>query len=208
MIEKELDYDNKTEEDKKDEKKDESENNEITIDFNKKIDKKNFTSGNNKYYNNNKKYGYNKQYNKNNSGYSNREFYDEKKQEKNIHKFRRFEEELTDKNEEEDIKKPLFYNSKKIPGTQDIPVQNKFIKIEDFINVENLKEDINQIVKDTYLELKAEINKDLEEQYGSLNINAKTYVPKKKMMGNNYGQNFINNNNSNIFPQNTVPPSY
>ena len=87
-------------------------------------------------------------------------------------------------------------------------MQNHFIKIEDFVNVESLKEDINKIVKDTYLELKAEINKDLEEQYGSLNINAKTYVPKKKILSNNYGQNFINNNNSNIFPQNTVPPSY
>ena len=202
MIEKELDYDNKQDEDKKDEKKDESENNEITIDFNKKIDRKNFTSGNNKYYNSNKKYGFNRQYNKNNSGFGNREYPDDKKSENKNNRFRRFkEEEVTDKNEEEDIKKPLFYNSK-IQGTQD------FIKIEEFINVENLKEDINQIVKDTYLELKAEINKDLEEQYGSLNINAKTYIPKKKILGNNYGQNFINNNNSNIFPQNTMPPSY
>ena len=214
MIEKELEYDNKKEEeDKKEEKKEENENNEnnenneITIDFNKKIDRKNFTSGNNKYYNSNKKYGFNRQYNKNNSGFNSREYNDDKKSENKSNRFRRFkEEELPDK-KEEDIKKPLFYNSK-IPGTQDIPVQNQFIKIEDFINVENLKEDINQIVKDTYLELKAEINKDLEEQYGSLNINAKTYVPKKKILNNNYGQNFINNNNSNIFPQNTVPPSY
>ena len=59
------------------------------------------------------------------------------------------------------------------------------------------------------MELKAQIDKDLEEQYGSLNINAKTYVPKKKILGNNmnnYGPNFINNN-SNIFPQN-APTSY
>ena len=69
MIEKELEYEPKNEEDKKDEKKDENESNEITIDFNKKIDRKNFTSGNNKYYNSNKKYGFNRQYNKNNSGF-------------------------------------------------------------------------------------------------------------------------------------------
>ena len=206
MIEKEIDYD----EVKNDtDKKDENENKEIIIDFKKNIDRKNFTSGNNKYYNSNKKYNYNQKYNKNYSGYNSKEYNDDKKPENKNNKFRRFkEEELSDKGEEEDIKKPQFYNSK-IQGAQDIPPQIKNIKIEDFIDVSNLKEEINKIVKETYMELKAQIDKDLEEQYGSLNINAKTYVPKKKILGNNmnnYGPNFINNN-SNIFPQN-APPSY
>jgi len=71
------------------------------------------------------------------------------------------------------------------------------------------------MVKETYLNLKSKINKNLEEQYGSLNINAKTYIPKKKMlldnnnnmMANNinYGQNYVNNN---IFQQNMMPPNY
>ena len=45
------------------------------------------------------------------------------------------------------------------------------------------------------------MNNNIEEQYGSLNINAKTYVPKKKKlqennMNNNfnYEQNIMNNN--------------
>ena len=208
MIEKELDYDVKNDNDIKDDN-DNNENNEITIDFKKNIDRKNFTSGNNKYYNNNKKYNYSQRYNKNNSGYNTKEYNEDKKSENKKNKYWRFkEEELPDKKEEEDIKKPLFYNSK-IQGPQEIPPQIENIKIEDFIDVSNLKEEINKIVKETYMELKTQIDKDLEEQYGSLNINAKTYIPKKKILGNNlnnYGQNFINNN-SNIFPQN-VPPSY
>ena len=210
MIEKELEYDTKEDNDKDNNNNDDNyENNEITIDFNKKLDKKNFN--NNKYYNN-KKYGYNSRYNKNNVGYNTREFNEEKKAENKNNKFRRFkEEEIGDKNEEEDIKKPLFYNSK-IQRNEEMPMpQNNFVKIEDFIKFENLKEDINNIVKETYLDLKAKINKDLEEQYGSLNINAKTYIPKKKILGENYnyGQNFVNNNNNpNIFQQNVMTPSY
>ena len=152
MIEKELDYDTKPEDNKK-------YNDDIVIDFDKKIDKKNFTSGNtNKFYNNNKKFGYNSRYNKNNLGYNTREFNDDKKRENKNNKFRRFkEEELSDKKEEEDIKKPLFYNSK-IQGMQETP---KIIKIENFIKLDHLKEDINEIVKETYLNLKYKINKSL-----------------------------------------------
>ena len=207
MIEKELDYDNKTEDNKK-------YNDDIVIDFDKKIDKKTFTSGNtNKFYNKNKNYGYNSRFNKNNLGYSTREFNDDKKRDNKNTKFRRFkEEELGDKKEEEDIKKPLFYNSK-IQGIQETP---HYIKLEDYIKFDHLKEDINAMVKETYLTLKSKINKNLEEQYGSLNINAKTYIPKKKMLlennnnnmmqnNINYGQNYVNNN---IFPHNMMPPNY
>ena len=206
MIEKELDYDTKNEDNKK-------YNDDIVIDFDKKIDKKNFTSGNtNKFYNKNKNYGYNSRFNKNNLGYSTREFNDDKKRDNKNTKFRRFkEEEFGDKKDEEDIKKPLFYNSK-IQGIQETP---HYIKLEDYIKFDHLKEDINEMVKETYLNLKSKINKNLEEQYGSLNINAKTYIPKKKMLldnnnnmmanNTNYGQNYVNNN---IFPQNMMPPNY
>ena len=215
-IEKELDYETKTGDNQK-------YNNDIIIDFDKKIDKKTFTSGNtNRFYNNNKKYGYNPRFNKNNLGYSTREFNEDKKRENKDNKFRRFkEEELDYKKEEEDIKKPLFYNSK-IQRNQEAP---RFIKIEDFIKFDHIKEDINEIVKESYLNLKAKINKSLEEQYGSLNINAKTYIPKKKMLHDNnnndnnnnydnnflmanninYGQNYVNNN---IFPQKILQPNY
>ena len=148
--------------------------------------------------NNKSKYGYNSRFSKNNIGYNTREFNDDSnKDNKNI-KFKRFKEEEIGDNKEEDIKKPLFYNSK-IQGYQETP---KFIRLEDFIKFDHLKEDINELVKETYLNLKQKINKNLEEQYGSLNINAKTYIPKKKFLhdnnpaGNNvnYGQNFVNNN--------------
>ena len=170
----------------------------------------------NKYYNNNKKYGYNNKYknndyNKNKVPYNTREFNDGSN--KNI-KYRKFDEgeELPEK-EEEDIKKPLFYNSKIQDSQNMFQNQIQYIKIEDFIQVDNLKEEINNIVKETYLNLKSKIKKSLEEQYGSLNINAKTYVPKRKILKdnnfggnnniNNYGQNYVNNN---IFQQNYMAP--
>ena len=83
---------------------------------------------------------------------------------------------------------------------------------------------INKIVKETYISLKSKVAKNIEEQYGTLNINAQTYVPKKKMlnlnninninnmnnmnnMNNNinYGPGIINNNNN---PQNYYMPPY
>ena len=43
------------------------------------------------------------------------------------------------------------------------------------------------------------MNNNIEEQYGSLNINAETYIPKKRKLNNmnnniNYESNAINNN--------------
>ena len=69
-------------------------------------------------------------------------------------------------------------------------------------------DNINIIVKDTYKNLKSMLNNKIEEEYGSLNINAETYVPKNKLLRNkmlnnnnnyNYGPNYINNNNFNNF---------
>ena len=75
----------------------------------------------------------------------------------------------------------------------------KFIKTEDFIQIENLVNNINKIVKDTYINIKNKMNNNIEEQYGSLNINAETYIPKKRKFNSmnnniNYESNAINNN--------------
>ena len=55
--------------------------------------------------------------------------------------------------------------------------QIQYIKIEDFIEVDNLKEEINKIVKETYSNLKSKIKKNLEEQYGSLNYFLYLLIP-------------------------------
>ena len=87
--------------------------------------------------------------------------------------------------------------------------KDKFIKTEEFIKIENIDEIIKKIVKDTYTSLKGMLNKNLEEEYGMLNINAATYIPRSKLLRNNipnnmannipnnnmnYGGNFVNNN--------------
>ena len=99
------------------------------------------------------------------------------------------------------ISKPTFYNSKINNNSNIIENsinQQKYIKTEDFLYLENLVNNINKIVRDTYISLKNKMN-NIEEQYGLLNINAQTYVPKKKkirnnnMNNNNYESNNINN---------------
>jgi hypothetical protein len=182
-----------------------------------------------------KKYGYNNKY-KNNDfnfrntlSYSTRGFFDDDKKVNKSNKykneFKRFEkeEELNDKEEEENISKPLFYNSKINNNNkiEEAPInQQKYIKTEDFILIENLVNNINKIVRDTYISLKAKVNKNIEEQYGSLNINAETYVPKRKILkdnnlsnnNNNYGQNNVNYGpnivNNNVINQNYLPKYY
>ena len=160
-----------------------------------------------------KKFGYNSKYKNNNDynyrntlSYSTRGFFDDDKKVnsknskyKNEYKHNGKEEELNEKSEEENISKPLFYNSKinnnKIEETPVAPVnQQKYIKTEDFIQIENLVNNINKIVRDTYINLKSKMN--IDEQYGMLNIHAKSYVPKRKILREN---NMINNNiNNNI----------
>ena len=143
--------------------------------------------------------------------YSTREFIDDDKKYNNKNnyynskqKFREFdqEEEIKEKTEEV-ISKPQFYNSKigNNKNVQEAPIpQRKFIKIADFIQIENMINNINKIVKDTYTNLKDKPNKNIEEQYGSLNINAQTYIPKKKILNDNN----ITNNNINYGPAGTA----
>ena len=80
------------------------------------------------------------------------------------------------------------------------------VKIEDFIKIENLVENINEIVKNTYISLKSEVSKNILDQYGSLNINAEIYVPKNKILNNNMTN--INNDNFNYhsnYENNYIP---
>lgn len=182
----------------------------------KKNDRRNFadrTYGkkDNNYYNSRYKNDYNT--NKKVISYSTREFIDDDKKYNNNNKnsyynskqkFRDFgkEEEIKEKTEEA-ISKPQFYNSKigNNKNTQEAPIiQRKFIKIVDFIQVENMINNINKIVKDTYSNLKDKTNKNIEEQYGSLNINAQTYIPKKKILN----EHNIMNNNINYGPAGTA----
>lgn len=138
--------------------------------------------------------------------YSTREFIDDDKKFNNKNnyynskqKYRDFgqEEEVKEKTEEV-ISKPQFYNSKigNNKNAQEVQNQRKYIKIADFIQIENMINNINKIVKDTYSNLKDKPNKNIEEQYGSLNINAQTYIPKKKILNDNN----ITNNNINYGP--------
>ena len=198
----------------------ESKNNYKTVEkynYDDNYDKKNFGDKNK-----GKKNGFNKyknnDYNNNirsSVPYRTREFNDNKNNnyKNNFKKFEK-EEEIQDK-EEEKLTKPIFYNSKINNNNkiiEEAPIEQvKSIKIEDFIQIENLVDNINIIVRDTYKNLKSMLNNKIEEEYGSLNINAETYVPKNKLLRNkmlnnnnnnnnyNYGPNYINNNNFNNF---------
>ena len=165
--------------------------------YNKKIDRNSFVD---RHYG--KKFNYNSKYknndyitNKNTFSYSTREFIDDEKKYNNINnKFKSFikEEENKEKNDET-ISKPQFFNSKM--GNNDEAQMNlqKYIKTEDFIQIDNLINAINNLVKDSYINLKNKISKNIEDQYGSLNINAQTYIPKKKKLKeNNITNNSLN----------------
>ena len=138
-----------------------------------------------KYPNNNNNYQYraktkipyydNKDYDrfKNNTiTYSTREFNeDENRSSKNKNTEK-------EENEEENIAKPLFYNSKK----DENKIEKKYIITDDFLETRNIDNNIKEIIRETLLSFRSEIKKNLEEEYGTLNINAKNYVPKKKFM--------------------------
>jgi hypothetical protein len=189
--------------------------------YDKKSDKKNFGD---KYYN--KKFPYKNKNNEHNFrstvSYNTREFIEDKKYPNKNNKFKnepkRFEkEEEIKERTEENISKPTFYNSKK-NNNNDVcksneetrnKQQSKYIKIEDFIEIENLVNNINSIVKETYANLKSKINKNIEEQYGTLNINAKTYIPRRKILNeSNPSNNDINFNHPNYLSNNIPPQNY
>ena len=51
-----------------------------------------------------------------------------------------------------------------------------------FQKKKNIDDNIKEIIKETLIIFRSDIQKNLEEEYGTLNINAKNYVPKKKFM--------------------------
>lgn len=158
-------------------------------DYDRKSEKKSYGD---KYYGKKNYNNYNSRFKndynfRNTLSYITREFNDDNKKTNNKNnKFKsecKYNKDEYEKEEEENISKPTFYNSKinNNSNLQEVPTNEpKYIKIEDFIQIENLVNNINKIVRDTYINLKSKMNNNLEEQYGSLNINAKTYVPKKK----------------------------
>ena len=169
-IDKDSDYDKLNDYDRKSEKKSYGD---------KYYGKKNYNNYNSRFKND---YNF-----RNTLSYITREFNDDNKKINNKNnKFKsefKYNKDEYEKEEEENISKPTFYNSKinNNANLQEVPTNEpKYIKIEDFIQIENLVNNINKIVRDTYINLKSKMNNNLEEQYGSLNINAKTYVPKKK----------------------------
>ena len=97
-----------------------------------------------------------------------------------------YKKEYKDKNKEylkkhifeENIEKPIFYNSKKNNNEEEIKANNEepkkknYILIKNIIKLENIKETILAKKNEQTQIVKEEIEKNLEKEYGSLNINA------------------------------------
>ncbi len=153
---------------------------------------RNYHNKNKNYYNNNKEnnnlVNKNISYKKGNYTYK-KEYKDNNKEYLKKHIF------------EENIEKPIFYNSKKINNEEEIKVNNEepkkknYILIKNIIKLENIKETILAKKNEQTQIIKEEIEKNLEKEYGSLNINANIYIPKRKNMmtsKNTPNLNFIN----------------
>ena len=76
---------------------------------------------------------------------------------------------------EEEIEKPRFYNSKK--GEQLPPL----LKVSDIVQIDNINAEILATKMEQIQLVKNTIKQNLEKEYGTLNINANYYVPKKKL---------------------------
>ena len=156
---------------------------------------RNYHNKNKNYYNNNKEnnnlVNKNISYKKGNYSYK-KEYKDNNKEYLKKHIF------------EENIEKPIFYNSKKNNNEEEIKVNNEepkkknYILIKNIIKLENIKETILAKKNEQTQIVKEEIEKNLEKEYGSLNINANIYIPKRKLMmtsKNTPNLNFINSQN-------------
>ena len=122
--------------------------------------------------------------------------------------------------EEENIKKPIFYNSKKPSNEEekkeiielknekkeneneennknniqekedeyekekkDIEKQNKnYLSLENILQLDKINELILAKKNEQIQIVKDKISKNLEKEYGTLNINANVYIPKRKVM--------------------------
>ncbi len=86
--------------------------------------------------------------------------------------------------EEENIKTPFFYNSKKqqIEENKIIEPKKNYILLENVLQLDKINEEILAKKNEQIQIVKEKISKNLEKEYGALNINADLYVPKKKLM--------------------------
>ena len=91
--------------------------------------------------------------------------------------------------EEENIETPVFYNSKKqqIEENKIIEPKKNYILLENVLQLDKINEKILAKKNEQIQIVKEKISKNLEKEYGALNINADLYVPKKKnlMMSEN-----------------------
>ena len=76
----------------------------------------------------------------------------------------------------------MFYNSKKLgPNTTPPPIpETHTMRIQDIIIIDNIDEEITTKKVSLIQFLKESAKKELEKEYGALNINARNYIPRKK----------------------------
>ena len=87
-------------------------------------------------------------------------------------------------NNDLNIQKPIYYNSKKIDVNNPLlPIQvNKTLFVQNIINLNQINETIKSLQLSQMQLYKDSTKKELEKEYGALNINAKNYIPKKKLI--------------------------
>ena len=154
---------------------------------------------------------YNNKNNFFNDKYKKRENLKEFKEEKDFKDIGKESEKnkVLDENELE-LQKPIFYNSKKdnlqqekkeeIKNNNPAPPKEKYLHINDFINLDNLDNNIKSIGNEIIKILKDKMENSLEKEYGSLNIKAEIYEPTKnrirrEILNNYYEMPMMGNDN-------------
>jgi hypothetical protein len=136
---------------------------------------RNYHNKNKNYYNNNKENNnlVNKNISYKKGNYNYKKEYRDNKEHLKYHIF-----------EEENIKTPFFYNSKKqqIEENKIIEPKKNYILLENVLQLDKINEEILAKKNEQIQIVKEKISKNLEKEYGALNINADLYVPKKKLM--------------------------
>ena len=89
--------------------------------------------------------------------------------------------------ENEKIGKPIFYNSKKQNNEEDNLIRNEkpkknYLILENILQMDKINDEILAKKNEQIQLVKDKISKNLEKEYGALNINANVYVPKRKVM--------------------------
>ena len=87
----------------------------------------------------------------------------------------------------EDIETPVFFNSKKQEDNEEkniksVEPKKNYILLENVLQLDKINDEILAKKNEQVQIVKEKISKNLEKEYGSLNINASLYFPKKKPM--------------------------